>query len=90
MQFYKSIRGLTKREYSRRARTTHTTQGSRTITPAKGSTLEGPVKAVGCSLVAGYYFLDALGHSVVPSACIPGGAQIFAGNWWCLDIAGIS
>ena len=25
----------------------------------KGSTLEGLVKAVGCSLVAGYYFQDA-------------------------------
>ena len=29
---------------------------STTITPAKGSTLEGPVKALGCGLVAGHYF----------------------------------
>ena len=37
----------------------HTGQSGLLITPAKGSTLEGPVKAGGCSLVAGWYFLDA-------------------------------
>mmetsp|Transcript_80392 Transcript_80392/g.134376 ORF Transcript_80392/g.134376 Transcript_80392/m.134376 type:complete len:96 (-) Transcript_80392:152-439(-) len=27
--------------------------------------------------------LDALGYSLMRSACIRGGAWIFAGNWWC-------
>ena len=61
------------------------------------STLEGPVKAVGCSLVAGYYFLDAcyyLLHGSCNTWCLLDGlgcfavpyAHLLAGNWWCMDV----
>ena len=54
-----SSRGSIRTAHAPFAHGVRITQGSWTITPAKGSTLEGPVEAGGCSLLTGYYFVNA-------------------------------